>query len=245
MVSILVVEDHECDLRRCVDLIKQIDPSVHIYTAKYGFEALKILTQEKIDALFLDIELPDYNGFDLARDIRNIKSKYMLPILFVTATDEHNIDTFEKYNHHHYIVKEYTDKTFIDIVKPLIEGLNATPEEERVVAFKTDSCIITLKFNEIMYVSYEDDYPTIHTLNNSRKLFGYTLENVIKAIGNPIFVKCHKSFAVNVSKVAKLDKDFGKSKKIYFRDGFTGKCPVGTSYQKKITKMIRSLGNNG
>ncbi len=84
-INILIVDDNKNNLFTLHTLITEHINYVNILEAESGIIALQILLQEKVDLIFLDVQMPEMDGFETARLIRSRKKTQHIPIIFLTA----------------------------------------------------------------------------------------------------------------------------------------------------------------
>ncbi len=119
-MKILMVDDHPNNLFSLQALIKEsIDAPVQILKAESGTSALKILDQEQVDLILLDVEMPGMNGFETAQSIRARKATEKTPIVFITAA--YDLEQFQQksvdIDNMDYLTKPFDPDKFIRIVE--------------------------------------------------------------------------------------------------------------------------------
>ena len=88
--NILVVDDEAMNIQ-IMEFILKDEPLYSVFSASDGKKALKILENYKIDLVFLDVNMPDMNGFEV---LRRIRERYSVPVIFMTADRE--IETIQR-----------------------------------------------------------------------------------------------------------------------------------------------------
>ncbi len=179
-------------------------------------EAVKTIHKLKPDLVFLDIEMPGYNGFELL-DFFDENSMHF-KIIFVTAYSDYSLRAFE-ISAVDYILKpvraEHLERALKKIVldKPVSESIqykvlkdNFTNHLDRKIVLQTAETIFVVKMDDIIYMqadgSYTRFYTTTHgVLTITKKLIDFEyLEN-----SGPFF-RTHRSFIVNLNYIKKVDK---------------------------------------
>ncbi len=94
-VKVLLVDDIEANLISFHAILRKLD--IKIYEASSGNEALKIIMKENIDIVLLDVQMPDINGFEVAKLIRANPSTLSIPIIFITASNQNDDYMFKGY----------------------------------------------------------------------------------------------------------------------------------------------------
>jgi DNA-binding LytR/AlgR family response regulator len=245
MLNIMIVEDQTPELKRCGSLIREIFPDCKLYFAKDGNTALQIISRVKIDAGFIDKELPDIDGFDLVSIIRKYEPYSATPIIFVTGNDADSFELRKKYHHYEYICKPYTKEHFIQVAAPFLRGIAGSKrltiseeiERERIITFNFMGALHTVRLTDILYAEASRHALTLYTGLKKYPNVQMELAALIKLVDSPSFVRCHKSYAVNISKIASIRLLSRKTWDIYFNERGTIRCPLSAYYKEKIRKI--------
>ena len=185
----------------------------------------------KIDVLILDINLKsEVSGLDIAKNLRNYnKNAY---IIFTTG-------------HLEYIMMAYKYKTFDYLPKPItFEKI-----EETVIRLFNDITNNSNKYLKLVSKNMlinEDDIYYIKK-DGMRAIFispyqTYEIYNSFSKIQNslpPNFIRCHKSYIVNINKISDIRININK---IYFKDNIS--CSIGPKYKNNLLEVINNHGNN-
>lgn len=182
---------------------------VDLYQSAEHFQ-FELNGMEKIpyDLLILDIMMKNLDGFSLARQIR--KKDETVKIAFLTSDPSHVFEGYE-INAWRYLIKPLDDQRIKEMMNALC-SLEKSP--------KTQSCIIEvagdhvkLALDEIRYMEVIGHYITLHCEKQEYKLkenFGTMLDRLNESVNleTPMFVKCHRSYAVNIRKVLRIGREF-------------------------------------
>lgn len=237
MLNFVICDDNENSLNKFSKLLNLIfdnndlDGQI-LLTTTNAYDALNYVINNNVDVVILDIDLQsDISGLELAQKIRNI-NKYIY-IIFATA-------------HLEYLISAYKCKTFDYLTKPI--SLN-----------NLESTILRL-FNDIKGTKKTSSFIKINNKNtllnadsicfiqkdNSRVVFKtptteystYSSFNKLKEDLPSNFVRCHKSFIVNISNIKTIDKDI-----IFFNSNNTLKCYIGHFYKKNFLEVFNNEYN--
>lgn len=175
-----------------------------------GFEGLKAISTHQPDLIFLDIQMPKINGFELLELLDHKPS-----VIFTTAFDEYAIKAFEV-NAVDYLLKPITQDRFEQALTKLptkVEdaaistGLLATagqsPTQSTRVVVKTEGLIKILPIAGINYIEADDDYVKLNTdegVYQKNKTMSFYEANLAEAQ----FIRIHRSYLVNLAKVSKI-----------------------------------------
>lgn len=158
--------------------------------------ALAYLASEEIDVLFLDVEMPGATGFELID-----KMVYTSNIILTTAKTEYAFDAFQ-YNVTDYLKKPISYTRFQESIRKVLESSNRAivkPISEDIF-IKADGKFIRLNFQDILYIESVGDYVRYFT-PAKQYLAHSTLKAVEEKMNPKHFIKVHRSYIVNLSKI--------------------------------------------
>jgi two-component system LytT family response regulator len=184
-----------------------------------GFEGLKAIQQFHPDLIFLDIQMPKINGFEMLELVENPPA-----VIFTTAFDEYAIRAFETHAVD-YLLKPFSKERFDKAVKKWMESVEPAPvtdpatsdpqqslldtaaespaQQQRVVV-KTGGKIKIIPIEDIHYLEAADDYVKIHT-HNGAFLKNRTMGFFEKVLDPTRFVRTHRSYIINIQQVTRID----------------------------------------
>jgi len=248
-ISAVIVEDEE--LARSL-LRKYLEPFTEIQILaefENGFDAVKGINELKPDVLFLDIQVPKINGFEILELL-----DYTPVIIFTTAYNEYAIKAFE-ISAVDYLLKPFTKERLCQAIekakgrlnllneeKQKVESLVKVDEElsgfiERVV-IKDRQAINIVPVADVIWLEAQDDYVMIHT-NNGRFMKQKTMSFFEKSLDPAEFIRVHRSFIVRINQISKLEL-YGKDTYLLFlKNG--EKVNVSRSRYKDL-KQVLNIG---
>lgn len=194
-MRILIVDDEPATGFFLESIIKEV-PGVITDVATSGKEALVKAAVNKPQAVFLDIDMPDMNGIELAH---TLAEKYEhLALVFATAYPDHALEAFELYSVD-YILKPFNKERIKKTVKKLVNASNLS-QSEASIPIKTPKQTFFVKPGNILYIEARSSGNIIKTLNRS-----YTTREDIHAFEIRLqpynFFRCHRSYLVNLKYV--------------------------------------------
>lgn len=192
----------------------------HVVEAEFdsAIEAIKFLNKNKVDLIFLDIHMPDFNGFDFIDSL-----KHNVKIVLITSDKEFAITAFEYDNVVDYLVKPISEERFDKAIKKINninnDNLNAanlipksnnkekiTEDFESSFYINIGKRLIKIDTNSILYFQAKGDYVTIKTESNN-----YVMHNTLKKIENKLpagmFFKSHRSYLINTKKIIDIEEN--------------------------------------
>jgi two-component system, LytTR family, response regulator len=171
-----------------------------------GHEALQAIGEHQPDVLFLDIQMPDLNGFEV---VDRIPANQMPVIVFVTAYDRYALDAF-KVHALDYLLKPFSNQRFEAAwahAREQVQRLRQDrhhphPYAGRLVV-KAGGRILFLKIEDIDWLEAHGDYVKIHC-NQKAYLLRKTLNDLAARLGNEGFTRISRSVIVNLDRVSEL-----------------------------------------
>jgi DNA-binding LytR/AlgR family response regulator len=178
-----------------------------------ALEAVGILQSEKIDLLFLDIQMPEITGLEVASIIDGFTTK----VIFTTAFDAYALEGF-RVDAIDYLLKPISYAAFLrsaQTAQRLISGATeAAPALEGNLVIKADYRLQKINLSDILYLESQRDYVVVHLENGVMIKTLSTLRSLEPTLPPAFFARVHRSFIVNLSKVKVLERNcivFGKT----------------------------------
>ena len=214
----IVVEDEETSREILKNYLQKYCPGVKVLgEAANVEEALVLIRNNELDLVFLDVEMPYGNAFDLLDKVGDRSFE----TVFVTAYDHYAIDALNAHASYYLLKPISIDKLIdaVDYVREIKTKENSLidrvlkPTQSRVegkITIPVQSGFEVLEIDQILYCKADDNYTEIH-LEKGRKLVSKTLkyfENILQDSG---FARVHKSYLVNVNAVTQYKKGKGGS----------------------------------
>ena len=178
-----------------------------------GFEGLKAIQQHQPDLIFLDIQMPKINGFEMLELIDQPPA-----VIFTTAFDEYAIKAFETHAID-YLLKPFNQERFDKAIQKwmeqknisvekntqeLLETASESPAQSQRIVVKNGSKIKIIPVQEIFYLEAADDYVKIHT-KEGYFLKNKTMNHFEKVLDSQHFVRSHRSYIVNIQQITRID----------------------------------------
>lgn len=191
------------------------------------------LQTQRIDVLFLDIDMPYHNGMDIAGYINSQKLPAIL--IFVTSHDALVYQTFA-YRPFGFIRKSHLEEELDHLTKRVIRELS---ENQQELIFQKGSELCRILLNDIIYIEGEGNYLALQ-LKNDRLRIRETITNLENKLMDKGFIRCHKGYLANTRHIAKL-----KSAELLLQWGDeTVSLPIGRSYEKEVREKILAAFRN-
>jgi DNA-binding LytR/AlgR family response regulator len=247
MLNILVIEDHPDESDYCCNAINETLGNCNIMKAYNGEEAFVLMNQRFIDSFFVDVDLPGINGFQIAQEIRQNANYKLTPIVFITGYRANQLSIHKKYHHYEYIEKPYTLESFKHAVGPLLQELNLqkerfhhlqTRERKKMVLLETKEDLMLVNLDDILYAERQGRGLLLHTKQQTFTDIKMSIDDIIRAANSHSFLRCHKSFAINIKNVKSITNitrrlwhaGFGYRSNLY--------CQISSTYYDNIYRLI-------
>jgi len=213
-------------LKRCCEKSGMIEVVAHCVTVA---EAVNFLHKNKVDLIFLDVEMPEGRGFDVLDKI-----EYSSKVILTTSKTEYAYSAFE-YNVTDFLKKPFTYERFMEAVKKVTVPQAGSRKEDTGddhVFIKSDGQLIRLKNDDILYIESMGDY--VRFVGQEKKYIVLnTIKNLETKINSRIFMKVHRSYIVNTSKVENLQDN-----KLLIKDS---QIPVSKAFKAEVTRRFQTI----
>jgi DNA-binding LytR/AlgR family response regulator len=206
-MKVLVIDDERPALDELAFLLGR-DPRVdEVVTAASATEALRVLQEQPVDAVFTDIRMPGLTGLDLAR----VLSRFRVPppVVFVTAHDEHAIAAFEL-EAVDYVLKPVRDDRLAEAVRRIVEvSMGPHSGDEDSIPVELGGVTRFISRGDVLYAEAHGDYARLHTADGSHLIRTplATLEEDWREAG---FVRIHRSLLVALAHVDEVRVEAGR-----------------------------------
>lgn len=229
MGKVLIVEDNATVCEGLKEIVLRIDNSLEVFCTGYAKEALAYAKKEAIDLFLFDIELMDYSGVTLAKEIRELESYRLTPMVFITSILTKELIAFREIHCYDYISKPFKLEKVRETLMPLIkEGIRAVKEEPKLT-LKQKACHIAILEKDIIYIESKVKKLCITTIHEEFIIASYTL-NFMEELLTSDFIRCHKGFMVNKKFIHTIDRAKQKINLI----SYEGTIPFGDHYKERL-----------
>ena len=227
MFKVLIVDDEPLATEIVKEYLAEYPQFEIIKVCHDGFEGLKALQTSKPDLMFLDVQMPKLNGFELLELVEDSPA-----VIFTTAFDQYALKAFDTHAVD-YLLKPFSKARFAKSIekflqleqtvalKEMLESEERTHQEaaQRVV-LKVKNEIKIIPVPEIKYLEANDDYVNIFT-KEGKFLKNKTLSYFEKSLPPDSFVRVHRSYMVNIAEITKIEP--------YEKEGYLLKLKGGES----------------
>ena len=256
----VVVDDEQLAREELVFLLGQLGGVEVIAQAGNGLEALRVIEEHTPDLVTLDVQMPGFTGFEVAR--RLLDSGIESQLVFVTAYDQHAIEAFEV-NAVDYLLKPVeaerlemavervrrrmhadrparrpTPATGDDLEK-LLQLLASRQERREQLAVKVGDRFLLIRTDEVVHASVENDVITVVTNTLSGTSNYRTLDELQARLDPAVFWRVHRSHLVNINRIKEIVPWFSRNYILKMKDPKGSEIPVSRSQTKRLREYLR------
>ena len=240
MLKCIAIDDEPLALRQISAYIAKIPYLELAATFNNAIEAQQRLASERVDLIFVDINMPDLNGVDF---VRALTDRPM--VVFTTAYSEYAIDGF-KLDAVDYLLKPFSFADFsraaakANSLYELRQGRlpaqpdsdsEATPKDREYISVKADYKVSLVRIADIVYIGSEGEYVRMHLCDGSTITTLFRLKNMEAALPSEQFMRVHRSYIVNLRAIRSYVRG-----RIFLSD--TEYVPIGENYKEAFQNYI-------
>ncbi len=232
MINVLIVDDEPLAQDIIETYVNRVNELNLVGRCSNAMEANEMLQNNKIDLMFLDIQMPQLTGVDFLKTLTNPPL-----VIFTTAYSEYAVEGFEL-NAVDYLLKPISFDRFMKAVNKATEQLSyqkIADEVEDADHFfvKSDKKLVRVKYSEILYIEGLKDYVIIR-METTRVITLQTMKSLEDKLPSSHFRRIHRSYIVNVDKILAID---GNTVDLHEK-GQTKELPIGKNYKDEILDLI-------
>jgi len=224
ILNCIAVDDEPLALGLVSSFIEQTPFLKLVGRFSSAVEALRAIHAQKIDVLFLDIQMPDLNGIELARVLDNSKSNKPR-IIFTTAYNQFALEGY-RVDALDYLLKPFNYEEFLHAANkalayaelleksntPATAAATATPPEERIedeyLFLKVEYQLVRIALNDILYIEGLKDYVKVWLKSAEKPILSLTsLKSLEEKLPSKRFMRVHRSFIVSLDKINSITRN--------------------------------------
>ena len=222
----VLVDDEPLALEILEAYIEKIPWLEHVRSIDSGLEALKFLKEDNVDIVFLDIQMPDLSGIQVAEILNQ---RY--DIIFTTAYNQYAVEGFEL-EARDYLLKPVSFERFLKAVEKVAADKTASPAESPDHFYvKTEYKIKKVRFDEILYIEGMKDYLRIVT-KQEKIMTLQSFSRLVPVLPAERFMRIHKSFVIAFEAIDSVEKN-----KVRMGEQL---IPIGDSYREQFLQKINA-----
>jgi DNA-binding LytR/AlgR family response regulator len=237
-ITCLAIDDEPLAVKKIAGYIQKIPFLELVAECRSPFEAMEILQGNQVQLLFIDINMPDFNGMEFVKSLT--EKPY---VVFTTAYSEYAVEGFQV-DAVDYLLKPISFSSLLKAankVKNLVE-LNMNSQRETIqpvfdhLFVKSEYKLIRIELDQIKYIESQHEYIKIFLTDRPPVITQMSLKSIEALLPPDLFMRVHRSFIVQLSKISMIERN---------RIVFDGKVyiPVSDQYKEKLQEYID--GNSG
>lgn len=227
-LSCIAVDDEPLALGLVCAFIEQT-PFLHL-VGRYsnGIEALRGLHEQQVDVLFLDIQMPDLTGLELARVLDHGTSERPAPrVIFTTAYNQYALEGYKvdaldyllkPFNYEEFLRAALKAQSYYNLIRRPVETLpqateaqviaGSTEPEKEYLFLKAEYQLVRVAFSDILYIEGLKDYIKVHLRSTTKPLLSLTsLKALEEKLPNQRFMRVHRSFIVSLDQITAVTRN--------------------------------------
>ncbi|HEX5172474.1 MAG TPA: LytTR family DNA-binding domain-containing protein [Cyclobacteriaceae bacterium] len=244
MTKVILIDDEPLSREIIKSYLASYKNLLVVAECNDGFEGVKAIMQHQPDLIFLDIQMPKINGFEMLELVEQPPA-----VIFTTAFDEYAIRAFEA-NAVDYLLKPFSEDRFRkavdkflekssanskDETNTLLESVASSPNQAERIVVRTGNKVKIIPTHDIHYLEADDDYVKIVTQEGSF-LKNRTMQFYEKTLDPNFFVRVHRSYIVHVNQITRIDPYQKETHLAVLRDG--KQIPVSKSGYGKLKEIL-------
>lgn len=249
-IRTLIVDDEQLARERLQNLLTN-DPDIQVIgECATGKQAIDSIRNESPDLVFLDVQMPEGNGFEV---LESVDFHKMPIVVFVTAYDQYAIQAFDVHALD-YILKPFDQSRFertLVRAKSEVVLRNSTNVDQKLLSLlehiesnkrhmdrilvKSSGRVFFLRFDEIDWIESAGNYVKLHVGNESH-LLRETMTEMERKLETGKFVRIHRTTIVNIDRIKELQPWFNGDHIVLLLNG--AKLTASRGYKKKLSEMF-------
>ena len=242
MIKCIAIDDEPLALKKLVTYIKKIPFLDLVAQCHSATDAQKVIDKQDVDAIFLDINMPDLNGMDFAKSLKQEHSRGPV-MVFTTAYSEYAIEGYSA-NAVGYLLKPYGFDEFETVaqrVKDICEIRQQSNSEvtagvdENTIFVKSDYKIVRINIDHIRYIEAMSEYLRIACDDRDKPVIVLlSLKKIEEHLPSSKFMRIHRSYIINLDKI----KEVKKNHVIIDQDT---SLPIGDNYKESFMAYLSKM----
>lgn len=234
--NVIIVDDEYLAQKLLQDYVSKVESLQLVATCSNAIEAMNVLKDHQVDIMFLDIQMPDLTGLDLAKSLEHRPA-----IIFTTAYSEYAVDAFNL-SVVDYLLKPFDFPRFIQAINKAIgteqqkvmgvqkPAADTISESNDFITVKADYKLYKINYDDLLFIEGQHEYVTFHT--TQRRITAlFALKDLEEILPKDKFVRVHKSYIVSFRHIQDLDKSDVTVA--------GNKVPVGASYRDELLARLQ------
>lgn len=223
MIKCLIIDDEPLARDVLESYVAEVPELQLIASCKDAMEAGAVLKEQKVDLLFLDINMPKLSGINFYKTL-----VHKPQVIFTTAYPDHAVEGFEL-EAIDYLLKPFSFERFMKAVNK-IKPVSHTPSSDYIM-LKADKKTHKINYDQITHFESIGDYVKVYLQDGKVLIVSDTLKKLEEELPNQVFMRVHKSYIISIPKLEYIEGNQIQLSGI--------KIPIGQSYRDKMNETFR------
>lgn len=247
MLNILIVESDFTIMQTCSVIIQNMSKNVCVFRAGTAGQALKIMNRNRIDLFFIDFNLSQAGDFSLTKQIRMHPLYGISAIVYFNGDSAEELNVFHAYHCYDYVDRPFQKDTFLRAVKPLLlacekyylDQPDFFERREKYIQIQNGRVTKYVKSRSILFI--ESNLNTLKIVAIDGVCYvKRSLKEVIDYVNDPCFIRCHKSYAVNVIHISELERISRHTWSVKFDPPQDELCYISEKYHDAVINILNN-----
>jgi two-component system LytT family response regulator len=241
MIKCIAIDDEPLALKKLVTYIKKIPYLELVAQCRSAIEAQRVIDNQEVEAIFLDINMPDLNGLDFAKSMQDYSKGPVM--VFTTAYSEYAIEGY-KANGVGYLLKPYSFDEFeaaaqkvkeiTEIRQQAMTEVTAQSDDDGIIFVKSDYKIVRIAIEHITHIEAMSEYLRITCDDKERPVIVLlSMKKIEEHLPSNQFMRIHRSFIINLKKISEIKKNH-----VVIEGDIS--LPIGDNYKDAFMNYLNS-----
>ncbi|EGQ27724.1 response regulator [Mammaliicoccus sciuri] len=232
-MNVLIVEDDQAIQKFLQNALETLPQVFNVYLTDSAAKAMNLAQDIKIDFFIVDIQLVDYKGTDLVKQLRTMPAYMYTPIVFETAVLTEELYAYRELKCFYYLVKPFTQLECQKVIQDVLQYLSHFEMDEGKIRIEQKGFIFEYLLKDLFYIESFGKKICLHIKRDgillNEMISSYSLKASMELLDDR-FVQVHKSFIINQDMVEQIDK-VGQTIRLR---GVDTLIPIGLKYRQYI-----------
>ena len=205
-MNCIIIDDDPLSLKVVEEFVNRTDFLDLKYTFHDAVEAINTInvSDDDIDLIFLDIEMPEMSGIDFLNTVKNLPQ-----IIIISSQEKYALQAFD-YDVVDYLLKPITFSRFYKAANKAKDNISVSGEQKQgtdEIFIKKDSALIRLKYEDILWVEAMENYVVIQSYDQKFTIH-FTMKSIINQLPADQFKRVHRSYIVNIRNIDRIEDNY-------------------------------------
>ena len=237
----LIVDDEPLSIKLVKNHLNNLDDFVVVGEVRNAIDALNIIERQKVDLMFLDINMPKISGIELLRSLQNPPKVIIISAHKEYAIEGFNLDAID------YLLKPISFERFLRAINKFKHqnaennppGSLLSPnftESNNIISIKDNKKLYNINQNQILYIESMREYIKFQLEDDETIVIKQAISKLEESLPADLFIRTHKSFIVPIQKVRVLSATYVQIGK--------KQIPIGRNFKHATFKALSNMGLN-